>query len=165
MLTASNYHTWKQKIELVLAFRELDEVVFDIGSTNVMLDPAAAAEFRKKDAKAKAVISLNLSDEHLDHVRGSESAADIWLAIKNVFQRTSLLNKLAARRRFYTVLMVDGESILTFMNHEKQLTEELKPMGVTKDDEEVAMAVLNGLPPKYDHLIVALDTMGDYGKI
>jgi hypothetical protein len=29
---------------------------------------------------------------------------------KNVFQRTSLLNKLAARRRFYTVSMADGES-------------------------------------------------------
>jgi hypothetical protein len=27
------------------------------------------------------------------------------------------------------------------------------------------MAVLNGLPPKYDHLIVALDTMGDDAKL
>jgi gag-polypeptide of LTR copia-type len=45
------------------------------------------------------------------------------------------------------------------------LTEELKAMGVTIDEEEVAMAVLNGLPPKYDHLIVALDTMGDDAKL
>jgi hypothetical protein len=27
------------------------------------------------------------------------------------------------------------------------------------------LAVLNGLPPKYDHLIVALDTMGDETKL
>jgi hypothetical protein len=47
-LTASNYHTWKQKIELVLAFRELDEVVFNIGSTTVMLDAAAAASSGRK---------------------------------------------------------------------------------------------------------------------
>jgi gag-polypeptide of LTR copia-type len=46
----------------------------------------------------------------------------------------------------------------------KQLTEELKAMGVTIDDE-VAMAVLKGLPPKYDHLIVALGTMGDDTKL
>jgi coenzyme F420-reducing hydrogenase delta subunit len=133
-LTASNYHTWKQKIELVLAFRELDEVGFNIGSTIVMVDAAAAAEFRKKDAKVKAVIGLTLSDEHLEHVRGAESAAEMWLAIKNVFQRTSLLNKLAARRRFYTVSMADGERILTYVNRVKQLTEELKAMGVTIDD-------------------------------
>jgi Reverse transcriptase (RNA-dependent DNA polymerase)/gag-polypeptide of LTR copia-type/Integrase core domain/GAG-pre-integrase domain len=164
-LTSSNYHTWKQKIELVLAFRELDEVVFNIVSTNVMQDTAAAAELKKKDAKAKAVIGLTLSDEHLEHVRGAETAAEMWLAIKNVFQRTSLLNKLAARRRFYTASMVDNEKILTYINRVKQLTEELKAMGVIIDDEEVAMAVLNGLPPKYDHLIVALDTMGDDTKL
>jgi hypothetical protein len=27
-LNISNYHTWKQKIELLLAFRDLDDVVF-----------------------------------------------------------------------------------------------------------------------------------------
>jgi hypothetical protein len=163
-LTASNYHTWKQKIELVLAFRELDEVVFNIGSTNVMLDAAAATEFRKKDAKAKAVIGLTPSDEHLDDDRGSEYAAEMWLAIKNVFQRTGLLNKLAARRRFSTDSMVNGERILTYINRVKQLTEELKAMGVTIDDDEMAVSVLNELQPKYDHLIVVLDTMGDDAK-
>jgi hypothetical protein len=50
-LTASNYHTWKQKIELVLAFRELDDVVFNVESTNILQDAAAIAEFKKKDAK------------------------------------------------------------------------------------------------------------------
>jgi gag-polypeptide of LTR copia-type len=38
-------------------------------------------------------------------------------------------------------------------------------MGVTIDDKEVAMSVLNCLPPKYDHLIVALDTMGNDTKL
>jgi gag-polypeptide of LTR copia-type len=47
---------------------------------------------------------------------GPKSTAEIWLAIKNVFQRTSLLNQLAARRPFYTVSMADGEKILTYIN-------------------------------------------------
>jgi hypothetical protein len=38
-------------------------------------------------------------------------------------------------------------------------------MDVTIDEEEVAMAVLNGLPPKYDNLIVALDTICDDTKL
>jgi hypothetical protein len=117
-LTASNYLTWKQKIEQILAFRELHEVVFNIGSTNVMLDAAAAAEFQKKDAKAKAVIGLTFSDENLEHVRGVESAAKMWFAIKNLIQRTSLLNNLAAHRRFYTVSMTEGEIILTYFDRE-----------------------------------------------
>jgi Zinc knuckle len=32
-------------------------------------------------------------------------------------------------------------------------------------ETEVATAVLNGLPPKYDHLIVALDALGDDTKL
>jgi hypothetical protein len=28
-LNDNNYHTWKQKIELLLAFRDLDDVVFE----------------------------------------------------------------------------------------------------------------------------------------
>jgi hypothetical protein len=58
-LTTGNYHTWRQNIELVLAFRELDEVVFNVESTNISQDAAAIAEFRKTDAKAKAVIGLS----------------------------------------------------------------------------------------------------------
>jgi hypothetical protein len=40
-LTAINYHAWKQMIEFVLAFRELDEVVFNIGSAEVGTEPVA----------------------------------------------------------------------------------------------------------------------------
>jgi gag-polypeptide of LTR copia-type len=61
--------------------------------------------------------------------------------------------------------MADGERTLTYINRVKQLNEELKAMGVIIDEEEVDMAVLNGFPPKYDHLIVALDTLGDDAKL
>jgi gag-polypeptide of LTR copia-type len=144
-LISSNFHIWKQKIELVLAFRELDEVVYNVESTNILKDATAIAEFKKKDDKAKAVIGLTFSDERLDHVRRAKSAAKMWLAIKNVFQRLSLPNKLAARRRcFNTVSMADGEMILTHINRVEPLTEELKILNVFIDKEEVAMAVLNG---------------------
>ena len=63
------------------------------------------------------------------------------LATMNVFHRTSLLNRM------------------------KQLNEELKAINDTIDKEEVAMAVLNGLPPKYDHLIAALDALVDNAKL
>jgi hypothetical protein len=89
----------------------------------------------------------------------------MWLAIKNIFRRTSVLNKLAARRRFYTVSLADGDRIFKYINRVKQLTEELKAMDVTIVVEEVAMAVLNRLPPNYDTLIGLLDTMGDHAKL
>ncbi len=34
-------------------------------------------------------------------------------------------------------------------------------MDVTIDDKEIAMAVLNGLPPRFETIITALDAIGD----
>ncbi|CDF39897.1 unnamed protein product [Chondrus crispus] len=38
-------------------------------------------------------------------------------------------------------------------------------MSVEIDDKEIAMAVLNGLPPRFDNLIVALDALGNEDKV
>jgi gag-polypeptide of LTR copia-type len=57
------------------------------------------------------------------------------------------------------------DSTLTHINRVRQISDELKSMDVNIDEAEVAMAVLNGLPPKYDRLIVALDALGDDTKL
>jgi hypothetical protein len=52
----------------------------------------------------------------------------MWTLLKNVFQRSSLPNKLAARRRFYTVSMMEDEGMLTYINRVQQIAEELMSM-------------------------------------
>ncbi|CDF40427.1 unnamed protein product [Chondrus crispus] len=127
------------------------------------------AEERKRwirgDSKAKALIGLSLSDEHLEHVCDVDTAHEMWEAIVNVFERHTLLNKLAARREFYTVKMLSGEKVLAYINRVKQLAAILKSMSVNIADKEMAMAVLNGLPARFEALIVALDALGNEEKI
>ena len=85
----------------------------------------------------------------------------MWKTICDVFEKHTLLNKLAARRRFYTAQMHESEGILAFANRIRQLAATLKSMKVAIDDEEMAMAMLNGLPERFDPLISALDALGD----
>ena len=117
------------------------------------------SEWKKNDRKARAIIGLSISDEHLEHVCDVETAKEMWRAIVDVFERHTLLNKLSARRRFYTVTMEHGEKMLTYLNRVKQLVGTLEPMGVEIDDQELAMAALNGLPSTYESLIVPLDAI------
>ncbi|CDF33464.1 unnamed protein product [Chondrus crispus] len=152
-LTASNFYIWKQKIEVLLALRDVDQYVFDDISENATSDDRR--KWIRGDAKAKAVIGLTLSDDYLQHVRGCSSAKETWEAILNVFERHTLLNKLSARRDFYTVSMLPSEKVLVFINRVKQLAARLQSMSVEIDDKEIAMAVLNGLPPRFDNLITA----------
>jgi hypothetical protein len=52
------------------------------------------------------------------------------------------------------------------MKRFRHLVDILKSMDVTIDEKEIAMAaVLNGLPSKYDHFIVAMDALGDDSKV
>lgn len=148
-----NYHAWKIRVQHVLSLKDLDEFLTE--------DPPATglAAWKKKDKKAQALIGLSLSDELLENVREVTTAKEMWLKIRDVFERHTLLNKLSARRKFYTATKQDSETILQFANRIGYLASTLKSMGITVDQCEMAMALLNGLPEEYDPLISALDAV------
>lgn len=158
-LTDSNFHIWKQKIDLILTYREVDEVASQDNPHK-----SGTPEFKKwtqLDKQARALIGLSLSDEMLEHVRGASTAKQMLDDIHNVFQRHTLLNKLRARRNFYTVEMRAGERMLSYINRVQHLGSILKSMNVDIDGQEMAMAILNGLPEQYENIITALDALGD----
>lgn len=84
--------------------------------------------------------------------------------ICDMYERHTLLNSLYACRKFYTATRKEGERVLEFSARIRQLASALKSMSVTVDNNELAMALLNGLL-KIDNLISALDAIGDEGQI
>ena len=159
-LTDYNFCVWKQKIQLLLALKDVSEYVTDREHPGVP-ESDEHKQWLRNENKAKAIIGLSLSDEHLEHVRDCETAMDMWETIPNVFERHALLNKLAARRHFYTVTMKSNEKVLAYINRVIQLAGRLKSMKVEIDDKEIAMAVLNGLPARFESLIVAINALGN----
>ena len=159
-LGESNYHVWKQKVELLLAFRELGNHI-SVNAQPEKLEP----EWLKTDSKAKAVIGLTLSDEHLEHVRECKTAADMWKVIADLFQRRTLLNRLTTRRKFYTAKMDDNERVVSYISRVRQLAADLKSMDTDVEDQEIAMTVLCGLSSKFENLIVAIDAVTDENKL
>ena len=159
-LNDSNFYVWKERIVHILALKDLDAFIEDLPTEDI-----GSAVWKKNDRKARAIIGLSLSDEHLEHVRDVKTAREMWNVILNVFERHTLLNKLSARRKFYTVTMQTGEKVLTYLNRVKQLAATLKSMNVEIDDQEIAMAALNGLPSSYESLIIALDALGNDEKV
>ena len=153
-LTNINYHSWKQKIIHLLALQDLDECINEDPPVNA--DEATRRSWHRKDRKAQAIIGLSISDELLENVRDSASAKEMWCIIKDVFERHTLLNKLAARRKFYTAIQSESETVLQFANRIRQLAATLRSMNVMIDDSEMAMALLNGLAEQYDALIMPL---------
>lgn len=80
-------------------------------------------------------------------------------AILNVFEQYTLLNKHAPDRNFYTVAVASIWIVLFFVNRVRKLSLVLKVMGFPIDDGALIMGVLDGLPKRFENLIVALDTL------
>ena len=91
MLSNSNYHYWKIRIEHLLILKDLQNFLYDDPPTST---PAEIASWIKKAKKA----GLSLSNDLLENVRDVTSAKDMWTSIKNIFERHTLLNKLTARK-------------------------------------------------------------------
>eukprot|EP00171_Calliarthron_tuberculosum_P021771 IDg21771t1 len=112
-----------------------------------------------------AIIGLTLSDNDLEQVRHATTSRQMWNLLCDIYEKHTLLNKLAARRRFYTAKMAESEKIMAFAARVRQLASTLKSMSVPIDDNELAMSFLNGLPERFDSLIGALDALGDNDKM
>ena len=161
-LRDDNYHVWKHRVLLILGFKELNEYIGD--------DPPAATAanytaWRKGDRNAKGVIGLSLSDDILEQVQQATTAKEMWTQIIDIFEKHTLFSKLAARRRFYTAKMNDGEKVMPFAGRIQQYAATLKSMGVEIDDQDQAMTLLSGLPDRFDSLITALDALGNDDQV
>jgi len=159
-LTDTNFHKWRQRIKMVLALRDLDDMLDEDGKPTDGEDRELAV-WKRRDTKASAIIGLTLGSEQLEHVSGSKTTAKVWSTLQGVLQRKNLMNKMKTRREFYTVEMTVGEGMLGYINRVRNLSENLKAMGGEVTEMDVAMRVLNGLPSKYENLLVALDAKGE----
>eukprot|EP00171_Calliarthron_tuberculosum_P021559 IDg21559t1 len=120
-LSERNFYSWKQKVELVLDHREVDDMIDTVLCPHRPEDPEQLAKWLRKGKLARMTIGLSLSDEMLKNVRYKETALQMWTEICNVYQRHTLLNKLSDRREFYTATMRDGEKMLVYINRVRQM--------------------------------------------
>lgn len=111
------FHIWNQKMPLFLTLRDFDQNLEE----NDLNNNDSMKECMRRDGKARAVIGLSFSDEHLEHLRNICSAMEMCNTILNVFERDTLLNKLASRRKLYTVSMGGEDKVLPYIYRVKPL--------------------------------------------
>ncbi len=116
-LQDSIFQAWKIRILHVLSLEGFKKFIINDPSGRYNITSADYDTWEEKDTNAQAVIGLTLTDELLKNVCEVNFAKEMWIAIRNVFQRHTLLNKLSAVRKFYTAVMESNESVLKFANH------------------------------------------------
>ena len=122
-----NFGLWKFKMEMVLAAKDL----WDIVDKSKSPPPDDAEESTKKKymrryKKALAIIAMNLVDKKMLHIKGCTGLVDAWETLYNIHETKSLSNILLLKHKFFIIKMEEGTDILEHINKVKSLPEESK---------------------------------------
>ena len=155
-----NFNLWKFKMEMVLESMDLWEIVDESEEPpSIDDDPKVIKDYNRRVKKAMSVIGLNLVDNQLAHIKSCKGPAEAWKTLCNIHETKSLSNILFIRRKFFTIKMQEGDDLLTHINQMKALADQLNCLEVPVKDEDIVMTLLESLPPSFENLITALETL------
>ncbi len=152
-LNGKNFPTWKVQCRMALM---RDGVLGIVAKTEVSPSPDKAddlAKFVARRDRALATIVLSV-DPSLLYLLGDPQ-----------FQKKTWANKLALRRKLYSLRLKDGESI---QKHIKEMTEIFDGLAVIDDpitEEDRVVHLLASLPESYDILVTALEANVEVPKM
>ena len=99
-----------------------------IDGTEVLQDEASAqqrAEFNKRSQKAFSTIVMSVSSSQLYLITSYEDPRRAWTALKNHFERDTLVNKLILKKQYFRMEMAEGTSMEAHIKTMKELTDRL----------------------------------------
>ena len=100
-------------------------------------------------------------DHHLPSLGQRETAKAAWDALEAVYKAKSMARRVALRREMNSLKKAAEEPMTKYVARAKELRDQLAAAGLTTEDEEVAAALLAGLPPDYDVIVAVLETTAD----
>jgi hypothetical protein len=144
-LDVDNYATWETRMRFLLISKGLWSAIQD----NERVNP-------ETDQKALALIGLYVKEHHLPLLKRCNTAREAWQQLAAVYQAKSNARKLQLKKELAQLKMSPGEPLTKFAARANDIQDQLRAAGHEISDQEVAWAVLAGLPAHYDMMVTVL---------
>lgn len=164
LLNGSNYPTWKVQCRMALMRDGLWDLVNGT-ETAPRSDPSKLASYMAKSDRALATIVLSIEPSFLYLIGEPEDPIVVWKKLFDQFQKKTWANKLALRRKLYSLRLKDRDSV---QEHIKVLTETFDALSVVGDhieEEGHVVHLLASLPDSFNVLVTALEASVDVPKM
>lgn len=111
-----------------------------------------------REVKAKALIGLHVEDDQLIHIRRKTTAKEMWTALREYHQKSTLSTKVRLLRRLCRTTMPEGGDMQSHINVMDGVMDELTTLGEPIKEQLAVAFYLSSLPESYGPLITALES-------
>ncbi len=146
LLDANNYGIWCHRMRFHLISKGLWSAITD--------DDAPA----DTSLKALAQIGLYVQKHLLTTIARCATAKEAWDTLEKTYQAKTTARKLLLRRELSALKMGTAESLTEYFARAKDIQDQLCAAGHPVEDQEVAWALLAGLPPAFDTVVTVITT-------
>lgn len=147
-----NYRTWKFSMKMTLSARDL----WDLVESDVPENDKDALEWKKKSAKAFAVIALSLSASEQQHIMDCKTPKEAWDVLEKLYEGKGRNRKFMLLQELFQAKMTPGSMDL-YLRAVKEKMSELAAIGTVMETDIKLAIILNGLTDDYRYLVVNLE--------
>ncbi|XP_017431714.1 uncharacterized protein LOC108339076 [Vigna angularis] len=167
-----DYDDWCVKMEAILGYQEVDEIVKQ-GVKELKEDDTAAAkklqkEERRLDCKARMLLHQCVSPTIFQKISKASSAKEAWDILQEGYGNTGKVKKvrLQALQRQYELLgMGTKETVIEYMGRIQNLINDMRACGKIVKDRKLIEKVLRTLTPQYDHIVITIEECKDLDSL
>src|SRR5882724_4870123 len=158
-LNNTNYADWRYMMAATLVEKDLWDVV-DGSLTRPVGSPnhKAVKTFMKKQQLACAKIILSIEASQLPHTQHNNLKA-IWDSLQKVHWACGFATHLSLRRCFLYMCKQDDQPVVSWVSDIKKTAFQLEATGIPTIDEDIILALTEGLPESFSAFIIALDSL------
>jgi len=122
------------------------------------MDDALTESASPNSKKVMAKLVALVQDEWVGPVDACSNAAEAWSMLQGRFAGKSAARKQELWRELASLKMASTESVSSFVLRGRQLKSELDAVGLVVPEEQVVIALLQGLPKAYESISDFLST-------
>ena len=164
-LNGTNYSTWKIQCRMALM---KDGLWSFVDGTEIVPPQAEAERYSKYVAKknrALAIVVLSIEPSLLYLLGDPQDPVVVWDKLSAQFQKKTWANKLALRRKLYSLRLKESQSVQQHIKEMTEVFEELSIVGDPIKEEDRVVHLLASLPSTFDVLVTALEASEDVPKM